>query len=89
MTPDIVVFGADWCADCLRSKRALEGAGVPYAYRDVDADSEAKAEARSVSGRDRIPVVVLPGDVVLVEPSDADLMAAVEAAGIPGATGHS
>lgn len=89
VTPDIVVFGAQWCSDCRRTKRALDAAGVPYLYRDLEAEPEAADEAERISGRRHIPVVVLPGDVVLVEPSDADLMAAVEAAGIPGATGHS
>lgn len=89
VTPDIVVFGAEWCPDCRRTKRALDAAGVPYVYRDLEAEPEAANEAERISGRKNIPVVVLPDDVILVEPSDADLMAAVEAAGIPGATGHS
>jgi mycoredoxin len=86
---DVTLFGAEWCPDCRRTKRALDAAGVPYVYRDLEADPAAADEAQSISGRMSIPVVVLPDGVVLVEPSDADLTAAIEAADIPGATGHS
>jgi translation initiation factor IF-1 len=42
------------------------------------AEPEAAAEAESISGRKNIPVVVLPGGVVLVEPSDPELLGALE-----------
>ena len=71
------MYGADWCPDCTRTKRALDAAGVAYVYRDLVAEPEAAAEAESISGRKNIPVVVLPDGVILVEPSDADLMAAL------------
>lgn len=74
------MYGADWCPDCTRTKRALDGAGATYVYRDLVAEPEAAAEAEAISGRKNIPVVVLPGDVVLVEPSDAELLAALERA---------
>ena len=74
---DITVFGAEWCPDCRRTKRALDAAGVDYDYRDLEAEPEAAAEAESISGRKNIPVVVLPDGVVLVEPSDAEVLAAL------------
>jgi mycoredoxin len=73
----ITVYGADWCPDCTRTKRALDAVGVDYVYRDLVAEPEAAVQAESISGRKNIPVVVLPDSVVLVEPSDADLLAAV------------
>lgn len=77
---DITVYGADWCPDCTRTKRALDAAGVDYVYRDLVAEPEAAAEAEAISGRKNIPVVVLPDGLVLVEPSDLDLLAALERA---------
>lgn len=74
---DITVYGADWCPDCTRTKRALDAAGVDYVYRDLVAEPEAAAEAEAISGRKNIPVVVLPDGLVLVEPSDPDLLAAL------------
>ena len=75
---EITVYGADWCPDCTRTKRALDAIGADYVYRDLVAEPEAAAEAEAISGRKSIPVVVLPGGVVLVEPSDAELLTALE-----------
>jgi glutaredoxin len=75
---EITVYGADWCPDCTRTKRALDAEGIDYVYRDLVAEPEAAVEAESISGRKNIPVVVIPGGVVLVEPSDAELLAAVK-----------
>lgn len=77
---EITVYGADWCPDCTRTKRALDAAGATYAYRDLVAEPEAAAEAEALSGRKNIPVVVLPNGVILVEPSDPELLAALESA---------
>ena len=71
------MYGADWCPDCTRTKRALDAAGANYVYRDLVAEPEAAAEAEAISGRTNIPVVVLPNGVVLVEPSDPELLAAL------------
>ena len=78
--PPFKIYGADWCPDCTRTKRALDAAGVAYVYRDLVAEPEAAAEAEAISGRKNIPVVVLSDGVVLVEPSDPELLAALERA---------
>ena len=77
---EITVYGADWCPDCTRTKRALDAAGAAYVYRALVAEPEAATEAEEISGRKNIPVVVLPDGVVLVEPSDPELLAALERA---------
>ena len=74
---EITVYGAEWCPDCRRTKRALDGAGIDYDYRDLEAEPGAAAEAERISGRTSIPVVVLPDGVILVEPSDPELLAAL------------
>ena len=73
MNTDIKVYGADWCGDCRRAKRVLDRLGTPYEWIDVDVIAGAAQEAHRISGRKNIPVVVLPDDEILVEPSDAAL----------------
>lgn len=79
---DLTMYGADWCPDCRRSKRLLERLGVPYVLRDVEHDPAAAEQAQAVSGRQSIPVIVLPDGSHLVEPSDRDLQRNLEAAGL-------
>lgn len=69
----ITVFGADWCRDCIRTKRQLDRLSVPYRYIDLVAEPAAAHVAREISGRTRIPVVVYPDASHHVEPSDADV----------------
>ncbi|HWP62161.1 MAG TPA: glutaredoxin family protein [Candidatus Binatia bacterium] len=77
--PDILtVYGADWCPDCIRTKRYLSSAGVPYRYIDLARDRAAQ-ELLIEAGYRSIPVVVAPDGRVLVEPSNAALEALVRA----------
>jgi mycoredoxin len=79
MSDTITMYGADWCGDCRRSKKLLDGMGVDYKYIDVEAIESAADEARAISGRTNIPVVVFPDGTHFTEPSDAELRAKVEA----------
>ena len=69
------MYGAQWCGDCLRTKRLLERLNVEYTYLDVEHDSEAEANAILISGKKSIPVVVFPDGTHFVEPSDPDMKA--------------
>ena len=71
----ITVFGADWCRDCVRTKRQLDQLGVEYTYVDLVADPAAADVAKEISGRMNIPVVVYPDASHHVEPSNADVEA--------------
>ena len=73
------VYGADWCGDCVRTKRLLDRLGSDYEWVDVDADPAAAAEAERISGRKNIPVIVLPSGEILVEPTDPELERALAA----------
>jgi len=78
-SPDsITVYGADWCGDCRRAKRLLDERGCGYAWIDVAAQPEVRTELRA-NGYPAIPVIVLPGGAILMEPSDAELAAALDA----------
>lgn len=70
---EIIMYGADWCGDCWRAKRVLERLGVGYRWIDVEHDAEKAEEARRIGGSRRIPVIILPDQTILVEPTDAEL----------------
>ena len=78
----LTVYGADWCSDCLRTKRQLDGLGVRYEFLDVAADATLADEAQRISGRMNIPVVVYPDGSHQVEPADAEVAAKLNALGI-------
>ena len=69
----ITMFGADWCRDCIRTKKQLDELGVVYTYVDLVADPDAADIAKDISGRTNIPVVVYPDASHHVEPSNADV----------------
>lgn len=71
----LTMYGADWCHDCRRTKAQLDGLGVAYRYVDVEADAAAAEEARGISGRTNIPVVVYPDGTHQVEPANAEVEA--------------
>ena len=69
----ITMFGADWCRDCIRTKKQLDELGVEYTYVDLVADPAAADVAKDISGRTNIPVVVYPDATHHVEPSNDDV----------------
>jgi glutaredoxin-like protein len=69
----ITMFGADWCRDCIRTKKQLDELGVEYTYVDLVADPAAADVAKEISGRTNIPVVLYPDSSHHVEPSNADV----------------
>jgi len=71
----ITMFGAEWCRDCRRSKKLLDGLGVAYDYVDLETVADGADRAKAISGRTQIPVIVFADDTHMVEPSDADVRA--------------
>jgi glutaredoxin len=79
----LTVYGADWCGDCRRTKRYLAETATPYTWIDTDAQPEQRALLRA-AGYPGIPVVVVPGGAILMEPSNgalAEALATVEGTG--------
>ncbi len=74
----LIVYGADWCPDCRRSKRLLAERQTGYTWVDVAAQPEIRAEL-AANGYPAIPVIVLPAGGILMEPSDEELNAALDA----------
>ena len=73
------MYGAEWCGDCRRSKRFLDGNNVAYNYIDVEADVSASEKVIEINGGQRsIPVIIFEDGTHLTEPSDAALKAKLE-----------
>jgi glutaredoxin-like protein len=80
---NVVLYGAEWCGDCRRSKRFLDENHVQYTYIDVEADDTAAAKVVEINGgAQSIPVILFKDGTHLTEPSDIDLKAKLESLAI-------
>jgi len=75
----ITVYGADWCGDCHRSKRLLLERETDFDWVDVSVHLEIRDEL-TAKGYPAIPVIVMPGGLVMMEPSDDELASVLDAA---------
>jgi thioredoxin reductase (NADPH) len=83
---DITVYGTDWCGDCKLSKQFLGEQRIQYSWINVEENPEALAFIEKVqNGAHSVPMIVLPGERILIEPSNADLAAAL---GLPTRARH-
>jgi mycoredoxin len=72
--PQIVVYGSDWCGDCIRVRRFLTQNQIDFQWVNVDRDKEAEKFVRSVNkGMRSVPTIVFEDGSVLVEPSNQKL----------------
>jgi mycoredoxin len=79
----VIMYGAEWCGDCRRSKRFMEENNVVFDYIDVEADEAASNKVIEINGGMRsIPVIIFEDGTHLTEPSDNDLKAKLEALAI-------
>lgn len=79
----IIMYSADWCGDCRRSKRLMDELNVAYSIIDVENDRAAADKVQEINGgAQSIPVIVFEDGTHLTEPSDIDLKAKLSALGI-------
>ena len=70
----IILYGAAWCGDCVRSKAYLDSIGCEYEYIDIAEDESAVAKVLEINnGMKSIPTTLFPDGKVLVEPSNQEL----------------
>jgi glutaredoxin-like protein len=70
----IVMYGTDWCLDCVRSKNFLQKQSVPFTWVNIDKDKEGERYIREVNGGNRsVPTIVFQDGSILVEPSNKEL----------------
>ena len=79
--PGIVVYGAYWCRDTVRTRAFLNDHGIPYTLVDVDHDPQAAQRVRAWNGGQlSTPTLDIEGQIV-TEPSDEALAELVGLAG--------
>jgi mycoredoxin len=77
----VTVYSTPWCGYCVRLKRGLERAGIPYEDVDIEADPEAERFVVAANnGNATVPTVKLPDGRVLTNPPLPVLLEAVFAA---------
>jgi len=80
VSTSITMYSADWCGDCVRSKRLLDSLQVNYEIIDVESVPGASEKVIEINGGKRsIPVILFSDGTHLTEPSDIDLKAKLEA----------
>ena len=81
MDKEIVVYGADWCGDTLRTKRHLDSKGIAYRFVDIESDSDGESKVIEWNkGKRRIPTLELISQgksSMLSVPSNSDLDSAI------------
>ena len=76
----ISVLGTTWSPATYETKAFLARNEVPYRFLDIERDADAAATAAAAHATEpRLPVVILPDDSILLQPSKSEL---AEAAGI-------
>lgn len=73
----IIVYGAEWCADCHRSKSLLDDRGIDYSYFDIDENADKKAEMWALNGNKNTLPTIKIGDKILLEPTNDQLLEAL------------
>lgn len=75
----IILYGADWCPDCRKSKAFLDDNRINYHFIDTELNQWAIPIITKLNnGKRRIPTIVINDDIVLVEPSNEELRQALQ-----------
>jgi len=70
----IVLYGAEWCPDCRRSKAFLRDQRIQYTYVDLEQHPDEAATVLEYNdGKQIIPTIVFPDGSHLAEPSNEQL----------------
>jgi thioredoxin reductase (NADPH) len=73
----ISVLGTTWSPSTYETKAFLARNEVPYRFLDIERDAEAATTAAVAHATEsRLPVVILPDDSILLQPSKSELAAA-------------
>ena len=71
---EITMYGAEWCGDCIRSKRLLTELDVAFNYINIEeVDGAADKVVEINGGAQSIPVIMFSDGTHMTEPSDPDL----------------
>ncbi len=75
----IVLYGADWCPDCRKSKAFLNDNKINYQFIDIDKNEWSIPIITKINnGKRKIPTIVINEEIVLVEPENEELRRALK-----------
>ncbi len=78
----VVVYGTGWCAATQMVRRYLDRMGIPYVYRDIEADAAAANQVRWWTGGYASHPTLQIGGQILVEPTTQELRWALAQEGL-------
>ena len=71
---ELIVYGAPWCGDCVRSGALLDRLKIKYEKIDIDKEPEVQDYIKEKqNGVRKIPHIVFEDGSFLVEPTDEEL----------------
>ena len=74
----IQVYGTNWCPDSLRSVRLLRSQNILFEFIDIETNESGRRYVESVNhGFRSVPTIVFPNGIILVEPSNQELLQAI------------
>ena len=75
---EIILYGADWCPDCRRSKAFFQDSKINYQYIDIEQHAWAIPIIEKINnGKRKIPTILID-DEVFVEPPNEVLRQALK-----------
>ncbi len=78
--PNIAVYGSKTCPDTVRAIKSLEGRQIAYEFKDVDDCPEFNDFIAGLNGGKRVMPTIRINNDTLIDPSEHDLLEAVEKA---------
>ena len=76
---NIVLYGADWCPDCRKSKAFLTENKINFQFIDTELNEWAIPIITKINnGKRKIPTIVINDDIILVEPENEELRQALK-----------
>jgi mycoredoxin len=80
MADKIKLYGTSWCPDTARARACLEKCKVQFIWCDIEKDAQGCTFVEQINkGKRRVPTIVFPDGIILVEPSNSELEKRVEA----------
>ena len=77
--PEIIMYTRPLCVDCVRSKNFLNKNKIPFKEINILEDNPAQQKVKKMNkGRESVPVILLNNSTVIIEPTDYELIKAIE-----------
>jgi glutaredoxin len=71
---NIIIYGAMWCPDTLRSISYFNSKNIEFDFKDIDGNEENTKTVEELNNGLRItPTIIFPNGEILSEPSNAEI----------------